>query len=230
MTRSSLALRAAAILTLLAAAGSAHAGLVLSIANLTQPSSGTGTFEVLLTNDELPGGTSYDLAGFSFGLTVPTGSGVKFSAADATSTTKPYIFADSGGAWLESQNPGDPAFAFTFSYSTFPGSDVIASDTEWKFPSITVNPQDVYSLGTISYLVEPGTPTSDVQISFNLDGTSLSGPNDTDPPIPFTTDTSDGVIRIGGTVVPEPSSVVLALAATALLGTARVRLARRRAA
>src|SRR5262249_3882650 len=72
---------------------SAHAaGLVLSIDPVTGPSSGQGTFEVLLTNTTPAGGQSFDVASLSFALMLPTAAGVQFTDATTATTTAAYLF------------------------------------------------------------------------------------------------------------------------------------------
>ncbi len=164
--------------------GQAHAGsLVMSVDNVTGPSAGQGTFDVLLTNTNPAGGTSYDVASFSFELSVPAGSGVQFTGANTAFVGPAYIFAGTGGASI------DPTF--TLSLDSFPTTQFTGSDTEFANPGIAVGPGAVFGLGLISYSVFPQTPASDVPISFVLAGSSVSDPSGaaiTD----FQTDSSNG--------------------------------------
>jgi hypothetical protein len=186
------------------------AGLVISIDNVMGPTAGAGTFEVLLTNTELLGGSSFGVASFTFELSVPSGTGVQFTDATTATVGAPYLFEGTGGA---SVDPG-----FTLSLDSFPNTGFIGSDTEFTFPSITVDPAQTFSLGLISYAVAANALPGNVPISFVAAGTSLADASG--GPIPFNTDSRNGVIP-----VPEPSSLVLALIGlgTSLLG-ARLRL------
>ncbi len=64
--------------------------LTMSLANLTGPTAGSGTFEVLLTNT----GPSVAVAAFSFEVTVDPSSGVQFAGATTETVSAPYIFED----------------------------------------------------------------------------------------------------------------------------------------
>src|SRR5262245_57483909 len=190
-------------LAFLALAGSTRAGMVISIANLAGPTGGTGTFEVLLSNTDPPGGLGFEVAGFSFALSVPEGSGVEFTSADTAPLSAPYLFDGIGVGSI------DPSF--TLSLDPFPNTSFGGSDVAFAVPSITVHPGAVFGLGFIGYSVIPGAPGGTVQVSFDAVGTSLSDPSGN--PIDFTTNASGGAIRISA--VPEPNSLVLV--ATSLL-------------
>jgi hypothetical protein len=194
---------------LVALDGPARADLVLSIANLSGPTAGAGTFEVLLSSTGPPGGLDFDVASFSFGLNVPVGSGVEFTGADTATVSAPYLFA---GVGIGSVDPG-----FQLSPDVFPNSSFTGADVALAVPSITVHPGDAFGLGFIGYSVIPGAPGGMVQVSFDAVGTSLSDPSGN--AIDFTTDASGGAIRISA--VPEPCS--LTLVATALLAIAITR-------
>jgi hypothetical protein len=188
---------AAVFLLLVVLSGSARAGLVVSIANLTGPTAGAGTFEVLLSSTESPGGLDFDVAAFSFGLSVPAGSGVEFTAADTATLSAPYLFAEVG---IGSVDPG-----FQLSPDGFPITNFTAADVALAVPSVALHPGDVFGLGFIGYSVIPGGPGGTVQVSFDAVGTSLSDPSGN--AISFTTDASGGAIRISA--VPEPNSLTM---------------------
>jgi hypothetical protein len=194
------------LFVLVALDGPARADLVLSIANLSGPTAGAGTFEVLLSSTESPGGLDFDIASFSFGLNVPSGSGVEFTGASTATVSAPYLFA---GVGIGSVDPG-----FQLSPDVFPNSGFAGADVALAVPSITVHPGDVFGLGFIRYSVLPGAPGGTVQVSFDPVVTSLSDPSGN--PIDFMPDISGGAIRISA--VPEPNSLVLL--ATALLTVA----------
>ena len=182
--------------------GQAHGGsLVMSVDNVTGPSAGQGTFEVLLTNTNPAGGTSYDVAGFSFELSVPAGSGVQFTG-EALRLSAPLT----SSRGLESASI-DPTF--TLSLDSFPNTQFSGSDTEFTYPSIAVGPGAVFGLGLISYSVSPQAPAGNVPISFVLPGSSVSDPSGR-AIADFQTDSSNGIIHVGVSTIPEPSSFLLA--------------------
>ncbi len=177
---------------------SASAGLLVSIDKLQQ-AGGNGSFEVLLTNTEPLGGTSYGLAGFSFELLAAPGSGITFTAADyPTSGSPAYIFDGTGQTSLD---PTIPLSSDTFSNSHFS-----AADTEFSFLSIPVNPGDSFSLGLISFSATSTLSLANLQGLIVSGGTILSDENF--QPIPYS---------MSGSAVPEPSSVVLFGLAGALM-------------
>jgi hypothetical protein len=149
----------------------------------------------------LSGGQSFDVASFSFELIVSTASGVLFTDAITATVSNPYLFAGTGGG---SVDPG-----FTQSLDPFPDTGFAGSDTEFTFASINVGPGTTFGLGLNSYQVGANAPAGDVPIAFVAAGTSLTDANDA--PIDFTTDDRNGVIHVGASAAPEPSSLVLAL-------------------
>ena len=181
----------------------ALAGSVMSIGNVTGPTAGEGTFEVLLSNPA--GGQSVDVASFSFELMVPANSGVEFTGVSTSTLSAPYIFDGTGGSTV------DPTF--TLSLDAFPNTDFKGSDTEFTYPSISLAPGSVFGLALVSYSVSPSAPPGDVQITFVGDGTSLSDAEGKG--IDFTKDITQGVIHIAGAAVPEPSSFVMAVVGVA---------------
>ena len=150
MIRTRMLLAFAAMTLLLAQAPVQAGGLVMSIEDLTGPTGGAGTFEVLLTSTEAAGGQSFDVAAFSFQLTVPTTAGVQFTAGSTDTVAAPYLFDGTGTA------TSDPTF--TLANVTPPYTTVTGSDTEWTYSSIAVVPGAVFSLGLISYSVGPRRP------------------------------------------------------------------------
>jgi hypothetical protein len=188
-------------LVLVLGPASVHADLTMSLDNLTGPTAGQGTFEVLLTNTVSTVGQSFDVASFSFQLMLPSASGVQFTSATSATASHPYIFAGTGGASV------DPNF--TLSLDSFPNTGFAGSDTEFTFASITVDPGTTFGLGLISYQVGANAPAGDVAIAFVALGTSLT--DAVGAPIAFATDDRNGVIPISGSAVPEPSSLLVAL-------------------
>lgn len=191
----------------------AEAVLIMSISNVTGPVAGVGTFEVLLSNTAAPGGTSFDVASFSFELAVSPASGVQFTAADTATISAAYLLDGVGGASV------DPTF--TLSLDPFPNTSFAGSDTAFLVSSIMLDPGDVFGLGLISYSVGSNAPPGDVQISFVPAGTSLS--DAAGGRVNFNTDSRQGVIKVAGAVVPEPSALALAITAISLTTIAGAR-------
>jgi hypothetical protein len=192
---------AGVLLALTSTPASVHAGLVMSLDNVTGPTGAQGTFEVLLTNTELSGGQSFGVASFSFDLMIPSASGVQFTGATTATVSNPYLFAGTGGASVDAN--------FTLSLDSFPNTGFTGSDTEFTFSSITVDPGKTFGLGLISYQVGANALAGDVPIAFAAAGTSLA--DAAGAAIAFTADDRNGVIHVSGSAVPEPSSLVLAL-------------------
>jgi hypothetical protein len=167
----------------------AASGLLFSIADLQQ-GGGIGTFEVILTNTELAGSATYDVAGFSFELAAAAGSDLVFTAADYGPASAPYIFDGTGQTTLDPSIP--------LSYDPFPTGDVIGSDTEFTYPSIAIDPGHTFSLGLISFSATSDVPLIDLQLSFVAGGTSLSDRDGL--PIAF---------LLPNAAVPEPSTLAL---------------------
>lgn len=185
-------------------APSASAGLLISVEGLTQ-SAGSGSFEVTLSNTNAPGGTTYDVAGFTFELIAAPGSGLTFTAADYPAGAIPYIFEGVGQTTLDPTIP--------LSYDSFPTADVNGADSAILAASVSVASGDKFSLGLVSFASAVPVLLSEIQSMIVRSGTSLSDENF--DPIPYT---------LPNAAVPEPSSLVLTgLAAGLVLGAFRVR-------
>jgi len=196
MTRLHGYVLALVIIAILGIPSVSAAGLLISIDDLNQ-SAGSGSFELLLTNTETPGGTTYDIAGFSFELNA-AGSGVMFTAADYPASG--YVFDGTGQTSLDPTIP--------LSTNTFPTSDVSGSDVEFIDSSITVAPGDVFSLALISFTSPTPDTVSGLESLIDTKGTVLSDANVR--PIPYS---------LPNASVPEPSSVVmLGLGSLGLMG------------
>jgi hypothetical protein len=184
---------------------SASAGLLISIDALEQ-AGGNGSFEVVLTNTEAAGGSTYGIAGFTFDLLAAPGSGLTFTAADYPAPAAlPYIFEGTGLASFEP--------SITLSDAIFPTDHIIGGDVEFVLPSIPVAPGDRFSLGLISFTAASTVALDDLQGIIVRAGTSLSDENA--DPIPY---------ALPNTAVPEPSSLILTgLAGGLVLGALHAR-------
>jgi hypothetical protein len=176
----------------------------------------SGTFELDLVNPTT-NTSSFQVEGFQFELRVPVGSGVLFSDATTSTSAAPYIFsgnsiADSffGGSLIVSPPPPP-------STSDLHGLDFVVTPNTFT----TLRPGDSFGLGLISFTVDASAGPGFVPISIiplnadNFAGTQLSDPDGN--PISFLT--SDGGITIRTSVVPEPSSMTLALLGAAAMAT-----------
>jgi hypothetical protein len=208
-----LAIPVVTFLALSLLARSSRAGFILSITNQMPLTATTGSFEVDLSNSS---GSAVTVNTFSIELTLSNLPGVVFTGA-STNTTDPYIFAGVGGA-AYALVPGNPPFQF--SYSSFPTTDVSASDSDWLsppptgglLPAITVLNGAAYGLAVISYDTSAASAGTAL-INFSSGGTSASDSNFN----PITLDYSSpaGSIVVTTTAVPEPSTLVLGASALA---------------
>jgi hypothetical protein len=218
-----LTLGGLSLLAMLPAQAQGPTGLVFSLftGSPTAPG-GSGVFDVLLTDSDPGGSTSYQVAAFSYELT--TTSDITFGSATADST------GASGNSYIFTP------VVFTNITSSNTGQDLIAGDADFADASgyKTLNPGDTYSVGDISYTVAAGaTPGGSIPVSFanvspsGTQATSLSDPNGNLFPVTAT----DGSISVSPSVsvAPEPSSVatfgVVALFAAGLVFKARRRQA-----
>ncbi len=176
------------------AARPAQADLSLGTAPSSALAGGTGSFDVTLTDV----GGSFDVAGFSFELTVPGGSGLMFTNADM-STVGPLIFAG---------NSFDTFFSVPFSLSTFPTTDVNGSDLA-NSGSTTLSTGSVFDLGNIDYSVAPGTAPGPVTVSIILanGNTSLSDSNG--DPVAFSAVPGEITVDSPGSATPEPGAFAM---------------------
>jgi PEP-CTERM motif len=185
----------------------AVAGLVLTVESSTTPVGGVGSFDVLLSNT---GATSFQVAFFSVELSVPTASGVKFTAANTSTTMASYIFGTL-------QSP-------PFSFDNFPNTSFTVSDSPQSAPGfVTLTAGEVVGLEHVTYSVAAGTPTGPIIVSIDDIGGGTALSDLSGALVPFTP--TNGTITVTLASVPEPSSLVLL--ATALIGTTTVVRARR---
>jgi hypothetical protein len=191
---------AAVALTLASFAAPARAGLTIQVLDANGSPGGTGSFDIVLTDDA---GT-YQVGGFTVDVSVPAASGVTFIAADTLTNpaTHPYIFGTyQSSPFPFATDPANPGMA-----ATFPNFEFVAGDALLTAPGfVTLNPGDILGLVHVSFAVAANAPVGGVApVSLVVGGnTSLSDSNG--GAVPFST--------LGGTIaftsVPEPSSLAL---------------------
>lgn len=193
----------ATMLVCLFAAVSAHAdGLSVSLSPLSDVAAGSSgnTFDVLLSNTS---GASVSIGGFFFEVT-SSSSDVTFTDA-TTATTDPYVFGTDSLFGPDIIGPGSTA------------TDLNASDLDLSLDGFSLNPGVTVGLGHVLFNVSSGAATRTVAFSFaGFPGTSLAdalGDN-----ISIAT-LDGGQFQITGamTATPEPSSLLLFLAAAPLI-------------
>jgi hypothetical protein len=172
-------------------------GLTISAPPLTATPGSTGSFDVLLTNN---GTTNVDVASDSFQLALSGPLDASFTAV-SIATTAPYIYVTSA-----TTVPGGSPL----SLDTFPNTLFTASDSEFASPGFrVVMPGQSFGLANVSFSVGATTPNGLDTMSFlNVSLTDINGAD-----IPVTS--SNGSIRVGPAVIPEPSTLIQAT--TALL-------------
>jgi len=178
-------------------------GLVIEAPNLTATSGSSGSFDLLLMNTNLTGGTSYDVSSDQFVLLLSAPPGITFTGVSIATDplAAPYIFVSSG-----TTQPGGPPL----STDTFPNTTFTGADAEFASPYYrTVNPGQTFGLAHVSYAVSSSTPSGTIAILPSPTSllTDLAG-----TPISF--GITSGSIAVG-TVVPEPWA--LTQASTAVL-------------
>ena len=180
-------------------------GLVIEAPNLTATPGSSGSFDLLLMNTNLTGGTSYDVSSDQFVLSLSGPLGIAFTAVSIATdpVAAPYIFVSSG-----TTQPGGPPL----STDTFPNTQFTGADAEFASPYYrTVNPGQTFGLAHVSYAVSSSTPGG-------IDTITIAP-----SPVSLLTDLAGNPISFGitngsiavGTVVPEPWA--LTQASTAVL-------------
>jgi hypothetical protein len=169
---------------------SCRAGLVIEAPNLNVAPGSAGSFDILITST---GGT-FNVASDTVELSLTGLSGVTFTNVSIATVT-PYIYgadsATTGGS--------------TFTFSTFPGTQVEVFDFLLSLGAITIGPGSQFGLVNVQYSVAPGaTPGASGTLTFGPD-TSLA--DATGGLVGFTA--QDGSITIATTSIPEPSTAVL---------------------
>ena len=164
-----------------------QAGLVVTVESSTVAAGGTGSFDVVLAST----GGSYQVGGFSIDLSLPTASGTVFNSVDIN-TTDSYLFAT-----LQSS---------PFSFTTFPASELIASDAYNSPPYYTtVDPGSTFALAHVTYSVDANI-VGPIPVSIEGIGITTQILDADGDIIPFQAINGNIIIV---TSVPEPSSAVV---------------------
>jgi hypothetical protein len=180
-------------------------GLVIEAPNLTATPGSSGSFDLLLVNTNLTGGTSYDVSSDQFVLSLSGPLGIAFTGVSIATdpVAAPYIFVSSG-----TTQPGGPPL----STDPFPNTQFTGADADFASPYYRiVNPGQTFGLAHVSYAVSSSTPNG-------VDSITIAPPPNTlltmldGTPISF--GITNGSIAVG-TVVPEPWA--LTQASTAVL-------------
>jgi hypothetical protein len=175
-------------------------GLVIEAPSLMAKPGSSGSFDLLLMNTNLTGGTSYDVSSDQFVLSLSGPLGITFTGVSIDTVAAPYIFVSSG-----TTQPGGPPL----STDTFPNTQFTGADTEFASPYYrTVNPGQTFGLAHVSYAVSSTTPSGTDTITIAPSPTSLLTMVD-GTPISF------GITNGSITVIPEPWA--LTQASTAVL-------------
>ena len=144
--------------------------------------------------DLLDTGGTFDVAGFSFELSVPSGSGVTFTGVNTGTTSAPYIYGTL-------QSP-------PLSFDTFPNTDFTASNSSMTAPGFTtITTGMTFGLGHISYAVASGTAYGSRPVKFVAgSNTTLSDINGN--AIPFMPQ-NGSIAVVPSPAVPEPGALPL---------------------
>jgi hypothetical protein len=131
----------------------AHATTTFSIqpAGLISAPSGTGAFDVVLTNN---GPSSISVAAFSFEITA--GAGVTLTSADFATGVNSYIFAG------DSFDIDNSATLYT---NLLPAQNVVADDHTEDGAGITLASGESLALGDVLFSVSPTTSAGPVSLS-----------------------------------------------------------------
>jgi hypothetical protein len=226
----SLAITAAAILSLLGVPSSAEAGLVVEFRNVTGGRMGApGSFEVVLVSSGQP----VDIYGFGIQVDI-AGTSVDFTGA-TTTTTAPYLFSIAGSYAYDdpSANPlgtiSTPPQSILLAdstvipaYQTVPYTDPNNSQvtiTEWALGLVLFRvPWDV-TLGEYALSVNGAASTFTTYGDDGQGGVNFNNPLF----IPFTSNPS--IILV---VVPEATPSMLALSGLGVAGVGSILSRRRR--
>ena len=218
MTRPGLIAAIGVGIVMLVSATRSDAGFVITAANVTASAGSIGSFDVLISNTNSPGGASYSVSSDGLQLALTGISGVTFTGVTIDTTT-PYIYLTSGTTL-----PGGGPLSF----DNFPNTGFAASDSEFSPADDyqrTIAPGMSFGLAHVTYSVAAGTAPGAglIDIVVNPDGSATSLADFNGDAIPFTA--MDGSFTITPSVVPEPSALLLTATGFALvvLGQRRAR-------
>jgi PEP-CTERM motif len=187
-----LAALAVALIATFGEVGTARAGLVISAPTIAAAAGSSGSFDVVITNENPAGGDSFFVAGHSLDLALSGLPGVMFT--DVTiATAIPYLFVLSG----TTQGAGP------LSLDSFPNTAFLTSDSEFASPGFAeIAPGKSFGIAHVSFSVGPNAASGDRGLILGA-GTSLS--DIAGAPVEFTT--GNGMLSISA--VPEPSAWLL---------------------
>jgi hypothetical protein len=194
----------------------ARAGIIINVGSASVFRGGTSTLDVTLSNTGL---SAQNLAGFSFEISVPVGSGITFSGVNET-TGMPYIFF---GDSFDTISNGDS----TISHGTAhpgPGAIIDASDFSNSGLGVSVASGATLGLGHVLFSAAGGAPLGPAPVTLSTAGcptacgpTSLSDSNGAS--VAFSG--VNGAITVAASSVPEPSTLLLLLFTIPVLAVAR---------
>lgn len=194
---------AACVALLCLAAAPTRAGLVATVPTFSAAAGSSGSFDLVLSDNDSAASQAIHLAGFDLTLQVTGPTGVTFTAA-GINTALPYVFVTSG-----TTQGGGP-----LSFDTFPNTTFTASDSEFAAPGFrAVSPGTVFGLVHVSYSVAPSAALGDRPLTI----TAADGSDESANAVALTP--ANGVLTV--TAAPEPGS--LALLGAGLLGLLRRR-------
>jgi hypothetical protein len=193
------------LLALSLGAASYGGQVTLSVTPSVSTTAATGSFEVDLTNTS---GSDVTVSAFSIQLNLSNLTGVVFTGVSTATTTDPYIFTGVGGeAFLGA--------AFQFSFSSFPGTGLIASDSDFlssipaggTSPAVTLTSGSTLGLALVTFDASAASAGTAL-INFLADGTSVTDSNGN----ALTLDVASpaGSIVVSRAAVPEASTLVIA--------------------
>ena len=191
-----------------------RADLVIEAPTLSAAPGDSGSFDVLITNTNAPGGASYNVSLFTLDFAVTGPAGVTLTSA-SISTVTPYVFVMPGV-----NEPGADPFVTSSTSTSF-----LASDSEFNPPDFfrAINPGDVFGLAHVFYSVDGTAPLGDRILHIGA-MTQVADANLQS--LPFTP--VDGTLSVRLRGVPEPSAMALVcLGGITILAVRRRRPSRR---
>lgn len=212
----------AALVSILCCATPGQAEMIVWAPSLQVTQGGSGSFDLVVENDDPTGGTHFDITSFAVELSLSGGTGVRFTGV-TIATNLESIFQVSS-----------TTFGADFS-SNFSPLSFNASDTEFGNPPDfyrTISPGGSYGLARVSFEVDADAALG-VRTLFLGDGTNLSD-NDANLLTPTLRNGEIRVLDSGGgpiSAVPEPATLTMAVSGLLMAGLfalPRIRRARLR--